>query len=118
LPFQFIYPQRFPSLTDLTIGSLTALTEAAEKYEVFALMHICEESTQSIRRSFMRQHPKQILKFAARHDHLERIQGIAPIIFPHTRLPLSELYAVLTLYLYMPWVSKVPIPLISTLLSF
>ncbi|KAJ3736006.1 hypothetical protein DFJ43DRAFT_693086 [Lentinula guzmanii] len=97
LLFQFMYPQRFPSLTDFKIGPLTALAEAAEKYEVYALIHICELHL----RSFMRQHPRKILEFAARHDHLELIQEIAPIMVPY--LPLSELSTMLTPHLYTPW---------------
>jgi hypothetical protein len=42
LLFQFIYPSRHPGLSDLKFCTLAMITEAAEKYEVFAAMNICE----------------------------------------------------------------------------
>ncbi|KAJ4487669.1 hypothetical protein J3R30DRAFT_3695266 [Lentinula aciculospora] len=63
--------------------TLIALAEAAKKYEVFALIHIYELNL----RIFMRQHPRKILTFAARHREL--LKAVAPIVVPY--LPLSEL---------------------------
>ncbi|KAJ4465066.1 hypothetical protein J3R30DRAFT_3624216 [Lentinula aciculospora] len=36
--FQFVYPQRYPDLHKLDFESVMLLAEAAEKYEVFALI--------------------------------------------------------------------------------
>ncbi|KAJ3880660.1 hypothetical protein F5051DRAFT_450550 [Lentinula edodes] len=95
--FQFMYPQRFPSLDNMTIDPLIELAGTAEKYEIFALIHICEVHL----RSFMRQHPKKILRFAAQYDHRELVKELAPILVPY--LPLSELSDLLPAHLYKPW---------------
>jgi hypothetical protein len=42
LLFQFIYPQRHPTLFDAPYEVVAPLAEAAEKYEVFAAMNICQ----------------------------------------------------------------------------
>ncbi|KAJ3906151.1 hypothetical protein F5879DRAFT_798165, partial [Lentinula edodes] len=96
--FQFMYPQRFPSLDNMKIDPLIELAETAEKYEIFALIHICELHL----RSFMRQHPREILRFAAKYDHRELVKELAPILVPY--LPLSELSDLLPAHLYKPWV--------------
>ncbi|KAJ3916807.1 hypothetical protein F5877DRAFT_45820, partial [Lentinula edodes] len=96
--FQFMYPQRFPSLDNMKIDPLIELAETAEKYEIFALIHICELHL----RSFMRQHPREILRFAAKYDHRELVKELAPILVPY--LPLSELADLLPAHLYKPWV--------------
>jgi len=41
LLFQFIYPQRQPDLQSISFERLSALSEAAEKYQVFSAMPIC-----------------------------------------------------------------------------
>ncbi|KAE9405275.1 hypothetical protein BT96DRAFT_876808, partial [Gymnopus androsaceus JB14] len=96
LLFQFIYPRRFPSLENLNFDSLILLAEAAEKYEVVALISTCEFSL----RKFLRTHPKRILEFAAKHDYPELIMKLAPIL-AHT--PLSELVDILPIHVYKPW---------------
>lgn len=42
LLFQFIYPQRHPTLSDTPYEIIAPVAEAAEKYEVFAAMNICQ----------------------------------------------------------------------------
>ncbi|KAJ4483051.1 hypothetical protein C8J55DRAFT_548967 [Lentinula edodes] len=93
----FMYPQRFPSLDNMKFDPLIELAETAEKYEIFALIHICEVHL----RSFMRQHPREILRFAAKYDHRELVKELAPILVPY--LPLSELSDLLPAHLYKPW---------------
>ena len=39
--FQFIYPQRQPDLAEIDFKQLAELAEAAEKYQVFAAMTVC-----------------------------------------------------------------------------
>lgn len=39
--FQFVYPQRHPDLDDMDFNTVSAVAEAAEKYEVFYAMNIC-----------------------------------------------------------------------------
>jgi hypothetical protein len=41
LLFQFVYPQRHPSLDRLEFDGLIALAEAAEKYEVYGALTAC-----------------------------------------------------------------------------
>ena len=41
LLFQFMYPQRQPNLKQLEFRTLSALAEAAEKYQVFSALDIC-----------------------------------------------------------------------------
>ena len=41
LLFQYIYPQRQPDLTEIDFKQLAELAEAAEKYQVFSAMTIC-----------------------------------------------------------------------------
>jgi hypothetical protein len=41
LLFQFVYPQRHPSLSDSPYEVVAPLAEAAEKYEAFTAMNIC-----------------------------------------------------------------------------
>ncbi|KAJ3851336.1 hypothetical protein EV368DRAFT_43377, partial [Lentinula lateritia] len=97
--FQFMYPRRFPSLDNMKIDPLIELAGTAEKYQIFALIHTCELYL----RSFMLQHPRKILKFAAQHDHRELVKEVAPILVPY--LPLSEVSDLLPAHLYKPWVS-------------
>ena len=41
LLFQFMYPQRQPDLKRMDFKQLAELSEAAEKYQVFAAMGVC-----------------------------------------------------------------------------
>jgi hypothetical protein len=40
--FQFIYPRKHPSLVNIKFSTLAGVAEAAEKYQVFSAMNICE----------------------------------------------------------------------------
>jgi hypothetical protein len=42
LLFEFVYPQRLPPLAGEKFSTLIMLAEAAEKYEVFSAMMVCE----------------------------------------------------------------------------
>ncbi|KAJ3711200.1 hypothetical protein C8R42DRAFT_648338 [Lentinula raphanica] len=97
LLFQFMYPQRYPSLSGLKVDQLLALAEAAEKYEVFALMNICELHL----RALLPKYSQRVLKFAAKHDHDALIQEVAPLLV--SNMPLSELAGVLPPRVYKPW---------------
>ena len=43
IAFQFVYPRRQPSLKDLDFQTILAVTDAVEKYKIFAAMNLCEE---------------------------------------------------------------------------
>ncbi|KAJ3746021.1 hypothetical protein DFH05DRAFT_1393805 [Lentinula detonsa] len=96
--FQFIYPRRFPSLKDLDFDSLISLAEAAEKYEVAGLIYACEVNL----RRYLTAHPKRVLEFSAKHDHLDLVDELKPIL---VETPLSELTEILPDHVYKPWVS-------------
>ncbi|KAG6887764.1 hypothetical protein C0992_010834 [Termitomyces sp. T32_za158] len=40
--FPYIYPVRYPDINALSFEDLSKLAEAAEKYQVFSVMHICK----------------------------------------------------------------------------
>jgi hypothetical protein len=41
LLFQFIYPAHHPTLAGMSFETLSLLAEAAEKYEVYSAMNVC-----------------------------------------------------------------------------
>ena len=40
--FSFVYPKRHPDLRRVSFDTVAAVAEAAEKYEVFSAMNICQ----------------------------------------------------------------------------
>lgn len=40
--FEFVYPRKHPDLREVDFETVAAVAEAAEKYEVFAAMNICQ----------------------------------------------------------------------------
>ncbi|KAJ3841342.1 hypothetical protein F5878DRAFT_639687 [Lentinula raphanica] len=95
--FQSMYPQKFPSLSGLKVDLLFELAEAAEKYEVFPLISICEFYL----RLNASKCPRRVLDFAAKHDHDALIRKVAPLLVDE--MPLSDLAGVLPPRLYKPW---------------
>ncbi|KZP02354.1 hypothetical protein FIBSPDRAFT_970100 [Athelia psychrophila] len=76
LLFQFIYPQKYPDLKDVEFPQLAALAEAAEKYQVYPAMAVCNcrmgEAYQ--------EHPHEVMMYAMRHgytDLMDRSERIA-----------------------------------------
>ncbi|KAF9064555.1 hypothetical protein BDP27DRAFT_1333421, partial [Rhodocollybia butyracea] len=63
--FQFVYPQRHPSLDRLECDGLIELAEAAEKYEVYGALTACHLT---LRLGVLYSHSKVVLKFACRHQ--------------------------------------------------
>ena len=43
LLFKFVYPARHPGLEDFGIDVVAPLAEAAEKYEVYSAMNVCQQ---------------------------------------------------------------------------
>ncbi|KAG5635398.1 hypothetical protein H0H81_011402 [Sphagnurus paluster] len=41
LLFQFIYPKRLPDMDKINYATVALLAEAADKYEVFSAMYVC-----------------------------------------------------------------------------
>ncbi|KAJ3710911.1 hypothetical protein DFJ43DRAFT_117079 [Lentinula guzmanii] len=86
--FQFVYPKRYPALHKLNFEALMLLAEAAEKYEVFALINSCEFCL----RNFLNQHPLTILDFAARHDYRSIVEELAMILVDTPMTDLTDLH--------------------------
>ncbi|KAJ4465990.1 hypothetical protein C8J55DRAFT_565993 [Lentinula edodes] len=74
--FQFVYPQRHPSLDKLAFEELLEVAEAAEKYEVYGALSACH----LILREFLHSHSKQVLHFACRHRIAPLVERLAPIM--------------------------------------
>lgn len=118
LLFQFIYPQRFPDLDEVDFGSTLLLTEAAEKYVVYAAIYACKirlkyvlspESAKicadlcicTFHSKFIDSRPRELLPFAVKHSYHPLIIRLAPRLID---LPLSELLEILPSSMYIPWV--------------
>ncbi|KAK7451796.1 hypothetical protein VKT23_012474 [Stygiomarasmius scandens] len=94
--FQFVYPQRHPSLDDMNWATFAGLAEAAEKYEVYNAMNVCQIRM----RDYIPQHSAEIFGFAAKHDYPNTIALVAPLLIGK---PLDEVAEVLPYYIYVPW---------------
>jgi len=76
LLFQFCYPVRHPDVEALEFGALALLAEAAEKYQVFSAMNICNICI----RKQLPEHAADILAYAARHDYPDILDIAAPLV--------------------------------------
>ncbi|THU99742.1 hypothetical protein K435DRAFT_751668 [Dendrothele bispora CBS 962.96] len=94
--FQFVYPQRHPSLDDMNWVTFSGLAEAAEKYEVYNAMNVCQIRM----RDYIPQHAAEIFGFAAKHDYPNVIALVAPLLVGK---PLDEVAEILPYYIYVPW---------------
>jgi len=65
LLLQYMYRQPQPNLQQVDFGTLAAVAEAAEKYQVYAAVTIC----QFLMGIAIPQHPLEVLKYATIHDH-------------------------------------------------
>ncbi|EDR16138.1 uncharacterized protein LACBIDRAFT_291921 [Laccaria bicolor S238N-H82] len=74
LLFQFAHPSRQPSVLNLEFDLLLALAEAAEKYEVYAAMNICNMRMHFI----VEQKPMDILNYALKHGYPDIANKAAP----------------------------------------
>ncbi|KAJ7664099.1 hypothetical protein B0H17DRAFT_1092315 [Mycena rosella] len=97
LLFQFIYPRRHPTLDDIPFDHLSALAEAAEKYQVFSAMSLCC----LYMRDVLPDHAPEVLAYAAKHDYPTLVYEAAPFTFD---IPLAEVVGMLPQYLVLPWV--------------
>ncbi|EDR06543.1 uncharacterized protein LACBIDRAFT_328778 [Laccaria bicolor S238N-H82] len=98
LLFQYIYPRRQPLLDDIEFALLASLAEAAEKYEVFAAMTVCYIRMSAAKR----EHPEEIMRYAARHDYKLLLCDVAPLVI---RMPLLDVLSFLPQHLMVPWIS-------------
>jgi len=98
LLFQFIYPQRHPSLDGAPYKVVAPLAEAAEKYEVFAAMNICRMKMVN----FLPAHAKGIMAYAAKHGYRDIVDKAAPLAVP---LPIRDVVQLLPQHLAVQWLT-------------
>ncbi|KAM6504168.1 hypothetical protein JOM56_001111 [Amanita muscaria] len=71
LLFIFLYQKPLPDVKGLSFEILTHLAEAAEKYQVFSAMMICNMRMTVV----VKDHPLQVLRYAVIHHYKELIDG-------------------------------------------
>lgn len=74
LLFQFIYPERHPTLEQLGFAELSQLSEAVEKYEVFPAMFVCHYRMGK----FLSTNPLELMIYAGRHFYEDYLDDAAP----------------------------------------
>ncbi|KAF9525262.1 hypothetical protein CPB83DRAFT_859784 [Crepidotus variabilis] len=84
--FAFTSPQRYPDLEDLKFDSLLALSEAVEKYEVYAAMYPCVTGLNR----FIREYPIDILTHGLKHDYPKLIDEAAQHLLFSPPIPTVE----------------------------
>ncbi|KAF7968825.1 hypothetical protein HWV62_29226 [Athelia sp. TMB] len=67
LLFQFMYPQKQPDLKKMEFKQLAELAEAAEKYQVFAAMGVCNIYMSE---AYL-EHPFEVMLYAMRHGYAD-----------------------------------------------
>lgn len=115
LLFQYMYPQRRPEIKKIGFKQLEALAEAAEKYQVFSAMDVCQWRLacvvmksqritwpQEYYREIYAKHPLEVLCFAMKHGYSDlatltekKALELSPTV-AFERLPLPA---------YIAWVS-------------
>ncbi|KIM92257.1 hypothetical protein PILCRDRAFT_83487 [Piloderma croceum F 1598] len=75
LLLQYMYRQRQPDLADIKFPILADLAEAAEKYEVYSAMTICNVHM----RYAIQGYPVEVLGYAFKHDYPKLMDEAAPL---------------------------------------
>ncbi|KAF5361297.1 hypothetical protein D9758_010280 [Tetrapyrgos nigripes] len=97
LLFQFMLPQSPPELDQLNFDQLMELANASEKYVVYFARRDCA----LYMKNFISTHTnKQILKYAAEHDHKSLLYELAPLL---VATPLEEFGVILPHDVFVPW---------------
>ncbi|VDB83180.1 unnamed protein product [Peniophora sp. CBMAI 1063] len=73
---QYVYPSPPCQLDALSFGILIQVAEAAEKYQIFAVMEICRVLLEI--RDYQ-EHPLEVLAYACRHGHTLMCDRVAPL---------------------------------------
>nr|GAT48900.1 predicted protein [Mycena chlorophos] len=100
LLFQFMYPQRHPSLDATPFEVLFPLAEAAEKYQVFPAMNICHIRL----RDMVEEHPAEISVYAVKHDYPYLVSEVAPMMLKMSPVQVME---ILPPHMLLPWTKYV-----------
>ncbi|KAF9058906.1 hypothetical protein BDP27DRAFT_532729 [Rhodocollybia butyracea] len=98
--FQFVYPRKQPALDDMKFSLFLAVAEAAEKYEVYFAMNICQLRM----KEYLPAQASAIFGFAGKHNYPYLIAAASPLLIGK---PLTEIARVLPPHLFVPWVSLV-----------
>ncbi|KIL64423.1 hypothetical protein M378DRAFT_1041840, partial [Amanita muscaria Koide BX008] len=83
LLFIFLYQKPLPDVKGLSFEILTHLAEAAEKYQVFSAMMICNMRMTVV----FKDHPLDVLRYAVIHHYKELIDIAAPLVIECQPLP-------------------------------
>lgn len=97
LLFQFIYPMHHPNLGGTPFSTICMLSEAAEKYEVYAAMNICSIRMQLV----LPKYADVVIAYAVKHDYQDILRKAAPLML---NKPLNEIIANMPMNLVIPWV--------------
>ncbi|KJA25068.1 hypothetical protein HYPSUDRAFT_135172 [Hypholoma sublateritium FD-334 SS-4] len=96
--FLFIYPNRHPSLRDQDFETLLEISDAVQKYEIFAAMNTCETRLMEA----IPMHSTDILLHALRHNLTDIINES---VLALCRLPVVQTAELLQPIDVLPWVS-------------
>lgn len=96
LLFKFVYPARHPDLDEFGIDIVAPLAEAAEKYEVYPAMNVCQQRMAD----FIPLHGVDVYFYALKHDYPRLITQSLPSMIGR---PLSEVIPVIPPHLVLPW---------------
>jgi hypothetical protein len=91
-----MYPMRQPDLRRVKFATLVSLSEAAEKYQVFAAMEICTLHMEAA----IPVHPFEVLSYGAKHGYAS-LTDMAEV--QATSMSIEDAYAGLTLKMYIAW---------------
>jgi hypothetical protein len=123
--FQFIYPRKHPSLVGIAFATLSKVAEAAEKYQVFSAMNVCEIRMRYVTiqlqmgsiingcsREKYRKHPIEVLNYSVRHGHWDLADQAAPLTIAITLDKIGEL---MNFDIITAWVSSLTYTTVSLL---
>ncbi|KIM36943.1 hypothetical protein M413DRAFT_424093 [Hebeloma cylindrosporum] len=94
--FAFLYPKEHPDLHGEIFQVLSAVAEAAAKYEVFSAVHVCNERLVK----FLPEYAPEILAHAVKHDYPRLIRATLPHF---ARAPFIPVLARLPPSYVVPW---------------
>ncbi|KAG6916800.1 hypothetical protein DXG01_005323 [Tephrocybe rancida] len=95
--FRYIYPQRHPNIDLLPFEDLFKLAEAAEKYEFFNLMIICNARLKQL----LPERPAELFNYGYKHGYPDISNLAAPLLLD---IPLDIIVVTLSPHLVVPWV--------------
>ncbi|PPQ72752.1 hypothetical protein CVT26_003032 [Gymnopilus dilepis] len=95
--FQFVYPQKYPTLDDLDFETLMALSKTVEKYDVFSAMLTCQVGLST----FVPKLAEEIFWHAVQHDYATLMDQAAFHLL--SRTTSLDIWRKLPMSLKVPW---------------